>query len=67
MQVEVFAGEHGETLLFAGDFTAMPRIGETISRDAGGYFEYYDVTDVWYREDGQSGKFNACVSVKLND
>jgi len=29
--------------LFEGDFTFLPRVGETISKDVGGYFDYCDV------------------------
>jgi hypothetical protein len=65
-KVEVF-GEDEMKPLFVGEFTFLPRLGETISKDAGGYFEYYNVTEIWHREEGDSGVFQACLQVGLND
>jgi len=53
--------------LFEGDFTFMPRLSETISKDMGGYFNYYNVVEIWHREEGETGIFHACVRVKIND
>ncbi|WP_423141693.1 hypothetical protein ACOYW6_12820 [Parablastomonas sp. CN1-191] len=63
MLVEVL---DGEVLLFEADFHFLPRVGETISKDSGGYFTYYDVEEVWHRQEA-SGAFKACVGVVLND
>jgi len=53
--------------LFEGDFTFLPRLGEYISKDVGGYFEHYHVVEVWHREEGKSGIFKACVRVIDDD
>jgi hypothetical protein len=53
--------------LFEGDFAFLPRHGETISKETGGYFEYYKVVEVWHREEGETGTFRACVRVELDD
>ena len=53
--------------LFKGDFKFLPRLGETISKNVGGYFEYYYVVEIWHREEGETGTFQACVRVKIND
>jgi len=66
VQVEVFDDGEIESELFHGEFDAIPRVGETITRDAGGFFRYFEVLAVWYREDSD-GKVQACLSVKLND
>jgi hypothetical protein len=63
MLVEVF---EDEVLLFEADFHFIPRVGEGISRDSGGYFTYYDVKEVWHRQES-SGSFKACLGVALND
>lgn len=63
MSVEVFEGEN---LLFVATFDFLPRIGETLSKDRGGYFTYYEVAEVWHREE-PAGAFKACVRVVLND
>lgn len=62
MRVEFFLEDQDE-MHFVGEFGAVPRIGETVARDAGGYFDYFEVLEVWYRGD-TSGKFQACVSVR---
>lgn len=64
--VEIYENED-DPPLFAGDFEFVPRVGETISRDAGGYFKYYEVLEVWHRQDFEAGNFQTCVAVKLND
>lgn len=53
--------------LFLGDFAFLPRIGETISKEMGGYFNYYNVVEIWHREEGETGIFRACVRVELDD
>lgn len=64
--VEVY-GTNEMTPLFVGDFAFLPRCGEHIAKDVGGYFEYYHVVESWYREEGESGIFHACVRVVDDD
>lgn len=66
MRVEVYEDGDIETKLFVAEFDSVPRVGETVSKDAGGYFQYYDVVDVWYREES-AGRFQACLSVRADD
>jgi len=53
--------------LFEGDFMFLPRLGEYISKDVGGYFEYYHVVEVWHREEGETGVFHPCMRVIADD
>lgn len=53
--------------LFVGDFAFLPRIGETVSKEMGGYFNYYKVVEIWHREDDETGIFSACVRVEIDD
>ncbi len=53
--------------LFEGDFTFLPRIGETISKEMGGYFSYYKVVQIWHREEGETGNFQTCMQVEIID
>lgn len=65
-KVEVF--EKDEIVpTFEGEFAFLPRIGEYISKDIGGYFGYYHVVEVWHREESETGRFAACVRVQLDD
>ena len=65
--VEVFEGENENEPIFIGEFAFMPRVGEYISRDAGGYFRYYNILETWYRQVGNDNSFKACVRVKADD
>jgi len=65
-QVRVF-GDDEMTPLFTVDLPFMPRNGEYLSKDVGGYFRYYDVVEVWQAEDLDTGGFHACVRVKEQD
>jgi hypothetical protein len=65
--VEVFAEGNENSPLFIGRFSFLPRVGDTISQEMGGYFSYYDVLEVWHRQDGTDGTFRACVGVRLID
>ena len=67
MPLAVFYEDENEAPLFAGDFDFLPRRGETVSQDAGGYFKYYEVLEVWHRQDFETGNFRACLAVKLLD
>lgn len=64
--VEVF-GEDEMKPLFVGEFPFLPRIGEYISKDVGGYFSYYHVVEIWHREEGETGVFHACARVQIDD
>jgi len=66
-QVSVF-GDDEMTPLFVAELAFMPRIGEYLSKDAGGYFCYYHVVEVWQAEDlDKAGVFHACVRVEERD
>ncbi|MFC0685070.1 hypothetical protein [Novosphingobium clariflavum] len=65
-KIEVFEKDE-DTPIFEGEFTFMPRIGEYISKDIGGYFGYYHVVEIWHREEGDSGIYQACIQVELRD
>ena len=66
-EVEVYTEGEVEQKLFTGSFAFLPRIGEYISKDSGGYFDYLRVIEVWHREDLETGSFRACVAVRLED
>lgn len=65
-KVEVYEKDELKSL-FEGDFAFVPRVGETISKEMGGYFNYYRVVEIWYREEGETGVFQTCVRVKIDD
>jgi hypothetical protein len=65
-QVEVYEKDELKPI-FEGSFAFVPRIGETISKDMGSYFDYYTVVEIWHREEGQTGTFRACIRVELDD
>jgi hypothetical protein len=64
--VEVYEKDEMKPL-FEGQFMFMPRHGETVSKEMGGYFSYYTVVEVWHREEGDTGVFRACVRVQIDD
>lgn len=64
--VEVY-GEDEMKSLFEGEFAFLPRRGETISKEMGGYFEYYKVVEIRHREEAETGIFRACVRVEIDD
>jgi len=64
-RVEIY-GEDEMRPLFVGFFDFLPRVGDTISKNAGGYFDYYDVKEIWHRESVKS-RFKTCIRVTLND
>ena len=66
MKVEVFLNEADGAPQWILEFEAMPRVGEYVSLDAGGYSMYYDVVEVWYRQPA-SGPMQTCICVKLDD
>ena len=66
MQVEVFNSEDANASEWTLEFDAVPRVGEYLALDAGGYFRHYDVIEVWSRQDA-SGPMRACIQVRLND
>lgn len=66
--VEAFEGEDAEVLQFTAEFDFLPRIGEYLSHDtAPGYFVYYNVVEVWHRQDTEGGAFRACIRLKKVD
>jgi hypothetical protein len=64
--IEVFEGET-DTPTFTAEFSFLPRVGEYLSRDIAGNFDYYNVVEVWHREDSRTGQFMACVRVQRDD
>ena len=64
--VEVFEREDATQPLFVAEFDFLPRVGEHLARDAGGFFQYYNIVEVWHRED-TNGTFRACARVTLDD
>ena len=64
--VEVYEKDEMKAL-FVGDFTFFPRLGETISKEMGGYFNYYKVVEIWHREEGETGIFRSCLRVEIDD
>lgn len=64
--VEVY-GEDEMKPMFKGEFSFLPRLGEYISKDAGGYFDYWTVKEIWHREEGETGVFQACLRVEIID
>ncbi|MXO70766.1 hypothetical protein [Alteraurantiacibacter buctensis] len=65
--VEVYEGDDDSQLLVTADFDFLPRVGEYISHDAGDYFRYYDVVEVWHRAEPGNARFRACARVVLRD
>ncbi len=66
-KVEVFVDEDALEPLFAGEFSFLPRVGDYVSKDAGGYYSYYNVVEVWHREEVETGAFHPCVRVRPED
>ncbi|MDB5724195.1 MAG: hypothetical protein JWQ16_949 [Novosphingobium sp.] len=64
-KVEVY-DKNDDTPLFEGAFDFLPRVGESISKEAHGYFNYHDIVDIWHREMPETGQFHACVRVRLD-
>ncbi|SLJ86245.1 hypothetical protein [Novosphingobium mathurense] len=64
--VEVYEKDEMKPL-FVGDFAFLPRHGEYVSKEMGGYFRYYKVVEVWHREGGETGIFQACVRVEIDN
>ena len=60
-------GEDAISPMFVGEFSFLPRRGEYLSKDAGGYFLHYNVVEVWYRQVNEDGPFRACLRVELDD
>ena len=63
---EVFAEDENKPA-FVADFDFLPRTGEYLAQDAGGWFRYLNVVEVWHREDPTTNRFVACVRVELAD
>lgn len=64
----MFADEQAARPILIGSFPAMPRVGEVLSiMNKDGYFDYFDVVEVWYRQSSAGEAFVACVHGKLDD
>jgi hypothetical protein len=66
-RIEVFEGEPAAAPILTAEFNFLPRVGEYLSRNVDGYFAYYNVVEVWHREDSGTGQFVACVRVQRED
>jgi Uma2 family endonuclease len=66
IEVEVLEGE-AETLLLKARFGALPRVGEYLTIDTDGIFKYWNVLEVWHRQDGTGQAFVPCIRVELDD
>ena len=64
VDVEIYKSE--DEILMSVTLPFMPRVGEYLSLDSGGYFSYYYVVEVWIRQDSAS-RFIACLQVELKD
>ncbi len=66
--VEAFDHEDAPKPLFQAEFEFLPRIGEYLSIDTPpGYFKYYNVVEVWHRQDKVGGAFRACIRLEETD
>lgn len=66
--VEAFDQKDALAPLFTADFEFLPRIGEYLSIDTPpGYFKYFNVVEIWHRQDTESGVFRACIRVEETD
>lgn len=65
--IEVFEGEDAPEPLFVADFDFLPRVGEYLARDASGFFQQYNIVEVWHRQDTANGTFRACARVTLDN
>jgi hypothetical protein len=66
--VEAFADKDALQPLFTAEFEFLPRKGEYLARDTEpGYFVFYNVVEVWHRQDAEGGVFRACIGVELDD
>jgi hypothetical protein len=65
-RIEVFESE-ADAPLFTGEFAFLPRVGDYLSKETDGYFTYFNVVEVWHREQEGDGRFVACVRVKRDD
>jgi len=66
MKVEIFESRDADKPSLTGEFSVVPRIGEYLSRDNGGYFQYWNIVEVWHREVA-TGVFQPCIRVELDD
>lgn len=64
--VEVYEKDENRAL-FSGEFAFLPRQGEYISKEMSGYFNYYNVVEIWHREEEETGVFRACIRVEIDD
>ena len=64
--VEIFEGDEN-TPSFTAEFEFLPRVGEYLSRNSGGYFTYLNVVEVWHRQESGTGQFKPCLRVRPDD
>ena len=64
VEVEIYKSKDEQMLCATLPF--MPRIGEYLSLDSGGYFSYFKVVEVWIRQESAS-RFVACLRVEMDD
>ena len=65
--IEVLADKEATDPLFLAEFDFLPRVGEHLARHADGYFQYYNIIEVWHRQLDTDGAFRACALVALDD
>lgn len=66
--VEAYSDKDAVEPLFTADFDFLPRTGEYLARDTEpGYFVYFNVVEVWHRQNVQGGAFRACIRLEVND
>lgn len=55
--------------VFVMQLPAVPRVGEHLAKAMGGYFEYWSVKKVWYRQDWDfpDGPWFVCLLAQLED
>ena len=64
VDVEIYKTE--DEVFLSANLPFMPRVGEYLSLDLGGYFSYFNIVEVWIRQDPSNG-FIACLRIELDD
>ena len=65
--IAAFGREEAFEPLFTAHFDFLPRVGDVIDHDVGGYFDHYTVTEVWHHQDEAGGAFRSCLLLKLDN
>ncbi len=66
-RVEIFRGQEELEPFLTSEFGFLPRIGEYLSIEADGIFDYYRIVEIWHRRDEGGGDFIPCIRVELDD